>query len=329
MPKILRGPQAQGFFSQKDLWILRAVALFIAIILWMTVLGGKRIEITKTVGLDFQVPPGLIIANSVPKELTFRITGPRAFVKEFLDRNIVIPVDLKNAKIGDVEYFVKESSLDLPIGLKVVSVSQTQIPLKIDRIAIKRVPVSASFGSNLTDGFKIKNVTLKPSTVEIRGAQSRVQMIEALPTDSIVLLSGSLHQEVLSTLDLRDYAGLQIAESDKSILVSVELEGELSRKWVKNIPVDVRVKTGALNDSVEVKSLGVRVKPARVSLLIEGPEKILSELEPSTIQVWAEIPTLKGGAVSTKLVWKLAPELRVVKRSTDSVEVLVPSILSK
>jgi YbbR domain-containing protein len=329
MNKTTKSSKFNFLANPKDHWSLRAVSLFIAVILWITVLGGKRIEVTKTVSLDFQLPADLVIANSVPKEITFRIIGPRAFVKEYQDRNMTIPVDLKNAKVGETEFFVKESTLDLPLGLKVSSISQSLIPIRIDRVAIKRVPVRPNISANFSEGFKVKNVTLKPSTVEIRGARSRVNIIEALPTEPITLLSGSMNQELLSVLDLRDYSGIQIADTDKTITVSVELEGELSRKWIRSIPVEVRIRTAQVSESVDVKSLGVRVKPSKVNLLIEGPESKLGDLDEKEIQVWAEIPQLKGGNYASKLVWKLAPDLRVVKRSTDTVEVTVPGILSK
>jgi YbbR domain-containing protein len=325
IPKNSRVNPFNFFVSTKDQWILRAISLAIAVILWITVLGGKRIEITKNVSLDYQLPTGIVIANTVPKEIVFRIVGPRIFVKEFQDRNVALPVDLKNAKVGEREFLVRESVLDLPLGLKVSSVSQTVIPIRLDRVAIKRVPVRPNINQNLTEGFKVKSVTVRPSLVEIRGAQSRVNIIEALPTDPITLLSGTLNQELISNLDLRDYTGIQLADVDKSVTVSVELEGELSRKWIKGIPVEIKVKGGP--PKTDLNTLGVRVRPAKVSLLVEGPERTLSGLSEKDIQIWAELPELAEGRYSSKLVWKLSPDLRVIKRTSDAVEIVVPDLL--
>src|SRR5690606_14263656 len=79
---------------RRDLWLLRAVALVITLLLWVTVLGGKKVEVTKRVTLDYQYPKNFIIANQVPSEVTFRVSGPRAFLNEFQERPVSIPINL-------------------------------------------------------------------------------------------------------------------------------------------------------------------------------------------------------------------------------------------
>src|SRR5690606_13510160 len=104
------GPMKPNRFfghTRKDVWLLRAVALVISIILWMTVLGGKRIEITKTVSLDYQIPEHLVVSNQAPKEVSFRVAGPRAFLKEVEERSMSLPIDLRSAKPGDYEVVIR------------------------------------------------------------------------------------------------------------------------------------------------------------------------------------------------------------------------------
>jgi YbbR domain-containing protein len=72
--------------------------------------------------------------------------------------------------------------------------------------------------------------------------------------------------------------------------------------------------------------MGVRMKPSKVSFLIEGPEKSMIDLSADQIEAWVEIPNLSQGQYKVQLDWKLPPDLRIVKRSADQVEVVVPPL---
>ena len=311
---------------KRDLWILRLVAFLISVLLWITVLGGKKVEVTKKVFLDYQLPKNLVIANQFPREVTFRFSGPRAFIKDIEERNIVIPVDLKAVRIGEIEFILREDLIDVPLGLKVISFSPAAIPLKIDRAVTKRVPIRPVFSGQLPEGMKITGITLRPSTVEVRGAQSRLLTIESVPTEPISLSSNSLKQEIDAQLSLVDYPGIYLDDQARFVHVSAELEGAIERKWIKQVPVMLRVGTGARGKSVDASTLGIQIRPKTIDFWLEGPSSVLSKMTNLDIQVWAEIPVLKGGSYRSRLDWTLNPDIRVVRRSADLVDVVVPPL---
>lgn len=313
--------------NRKDLWLLRGIAAVISLLLWITVLGGKKVEITKKVSLDYQLPKELTIANEAQREVSFRISGPRAFIKDIEERALSIPIELTAAKVGDYEVIIRDDMLDLPLGLKVVSVSQSTIPLKLDRVAMKRVPVRVVFSNQPPEGLKVISVTSKPSTIEIRGPQQRLLTAEVVPTESISLSPNSLHQEFDIKLNLTELPGTWVDENQKLVHVVAELEGSLSRKWVRKVDVGLRIRSGTQVKVVnDVVALGIRIRPSTVNFLLEGPDKIISKLKSTDIEVWAEIAELRQGTFRARLDWRLAPELRVVKRSSDWVDVVIPPL---
>ncbi len=310
---------------RRDTWLLRIAALVISIMLWISVLGGKKVEINKTVVLDYQVPKSLVISNQVPKEIIVRVTGPRAILKEYEAREIVLSVELPSA-VGEYDISVPEEKLDFPLGIKVLSISPSVIPIRLERLIPKRVPIRAVFSGQLPDGIKIVSVTLKPSTVEIRGAPSRLSAIDAIPTEAITPTANSLRQDFDVKLSVSDLPGVVVDEQSRFVHVVAELEGSLSRKWFKEIPIGLRVGSGRNAKQVDATGLGIRIRPQGVSFLIEGPDPMISKLKASDLDVWAEIPSLKAGSFKSRLDWRLAPELRVVKRSSDLVDVVVPPL---
>lgn len=310
--------------SQRDLWVLRFIALMISILLWMTVLGGKRVEITKTVNLDYRLGKDLVIANKYPLTVVFRVTGPRAFLKEFEDRSMSIPIDLRESKMGDYDVVIREEMLEVPLGLKVVSVSPQVIPVKIDRAVTKRVPIRAAFVGALPQGMKVTRITMKPSTVEVRGAQSRLQSLDVIPTAPIALGSNSLRQEFDTTVSLEDLPGATIEDQDRVIHVVAELEGSLSRKWITGIPVRLSLDNGQNLDLAAMKKMGIDVSPSTLRFFVEGPDNLMKSLAVRDVEVWADLGELKKGTHRVRLDWRLAPEIRVVRRSSDWVDVNVP-----
>lgn len=310
--------------TRRDVWLVRAVALVISIILWMAVLGGEQVEVSKSFSFEYQLPEHLMIANSVPREMSFRVSGPQAFIKDFETRRITRSIDLTRAQQGDETVTISEELLDLPLGLHLIAAPQEKIMVKLGRAAWKRVPIRAVFENKLPEGFRVTNITLTPSTVEIRGPESRLRSIDTLATDGLVLSSDSLVQEFDVKLGVKDYPGVLLDEQNSVVHVTVQIEGSLARTSITDIPVRVRVVGGAGNRTVNLSKTGIKITPSKVNFMFEGPADVMKTLRREDIDVWAGVSELKEGIQRVRLDWGLPPKVRVVKRSTDWVELEIP-----
>jgi len=311
--------------TRKDIWLFRAVALIISVILWMTVLGGERVEINKIIYFEYLTPEHLMISNNATREITVRVAGPQAFIKDYEARRVTKSIDLSKADQREYEIAIRDDMLDLPLGLHAVSIPQQTLLVRLDRAAWKRVPVRAAFLGSLPEGFRVTNVTLKPSTVEIRGPESRLRSIDSLVTDGITLASDALVQEFDTKVSVKEHPGVLVDEQSQQIHVTVQIEGTLKRRSVDKIPVRVRLAGATGRRTLNLARTGIQLTPADVTFLLEGPEEAMKDLGRGSVDVWAEIPELTEGLQRVRLDWGLPPGVRVVKRSTDWVEVLVPS----
>ena len=323
--------------ARKELWALRAVALVIAIVLWVSVMGGRNHEITKKVTLEYQLPPTLVLANQPPEEVTIRVSGPKAFLKELEAKNLSRSIPLMTAKVGEYAVTLDEQVLDLPLGVRILSRSQDSVTVKLDRAVQKRVPIRASLPTSLPEGYRILSVTLKPSTVEVRGAQAqearrglrvdaRVAALESIPTEAIQLASAALNQSINVKLNTAGLPGIRVDDGDKNVVVEVQLAGSTTKRWMKNLKLAVHVGNDTQTKAIDAESLGIRVRPAMINLLVEGPSNVVDHLKNDVIEVWATLPQIKAGTYHPRVDWKIPPEIRVLKRSTDLVDVQVPAI---
>ncbi len=304
--------------ARRDLWILRLFAAGISLLLWATVVGGKRGEVTRTVKVDYILPKNLIIANNVPREVTLRVTGARAFLRDFETLNLNLPVDLSNRKQGSYDLPLQEEMFNLPLGLRAVSITPNLINLKLDRSVSRRVPVRPVLTSSLPEGMLIRRVLTTPSTVEVFGSAARVQAVESLPTEAIAVSGSSLEQRFEVGFNFSEVNGVRVDDQDRSVSVLVQLEGVVERRWVRRIPIRVLPPTGE-------EAMRVEVKPDFVSLLLEGPQAAMKSLVESEIEVNARLSSVRPGKYRVRLDWGLSPEIRVVRRSSDWAEVTIPS----
>src|SRR4051812_36162768 len=65
----------------------KLVSVVIAIVLWAVVLGSRSVEVSKEVPLEIMTPEDLVVANDLPDKIVFRLYGPKAFLRNILDRH--------------------------------------------------------------------------------------------------------------------------------------------------------------------------------------------------------------------------------------------------
>ena len=72
-------------------WTLKLLSLVFALILWMFIMGERRLEVGYRVPLELQnIPAELMIANEVPSLVDVRVSGPRTLLMKVSDNDISI-----------------------------------------------------------------------------------------------------------------------------------------------------------------------------------------------------------------------------------------------
>ena len=75
-------------------WTWKLLSLVFALILWMFIMGERRLEVGYRVPLELQnIPQGLMIANEVPTSASVRISGPRALQVNLSPSDISLGID--------------------------------------------------------------------------------------------------------------------------------------------------------------------------------------------------------------------------------------------
>ncbi len=217
---------------------LKVLSFLIAVLLWFIVLGSRNVEVTKEVALEIQTPSDLVVVNELPDKVAFRISGPKAFLRNILNRrDNPIRVNLQNAKPGRTTYRFFTDNIQVPLGVKVLFINPAAISVQLEEMKLKEVPVRLVTVGHPLPGHIINSIELETDTVTLKGGSSELsQVSEVLTTPfDLGLLHDSGEREI--SLDLSQHSRLRLEGPFPRIKYSVTVTQQSLR--VRNLKIKV------------------------------------------------------------------------------------------
>jgi len=286
---------------------VKLVSLAIAIVLWSVVLGSRNVEVTKEIPLEVVTPADLVPANDIPSHIAFRLSGPKAFLRTILDRREdPIRVNLAGAKPGLVTYRFFSDNIRVPIGVKVLQIIPASIPIRIEMVKRRDVPVRVEIRGAPPEGYRLVKTEVKPEVARIKGPESRVDGITELRTMPVDVsnLKQTLDREV--AIDLSRH--------------NVQLDGPLPRVLVEIEPVSANFRI----KNVDIRVLSpykVRVEEKGVTVLVRADLKDLKLLDRSNVYAVVDLTGKPKGKYTVVPKVTLPGGVGLVKIIPDHVKV--------
>ena len=113
----------------------KLVALFVTLILWITILGRRDVALRKEIDLEFLVPRNMVVREPVEHKVTVKVSGPRMALKKFQTNPGTITIDLSRAQVGANMATIGPRSVDVPFGVKVDAVTPDTLTITLDPAA--------------------------------------------------------------------------------------------------------------------------------------------------------------------------------------------------
>ena len=125
-------------------WLLengsyKLVALFVTLILWITILGRRDFVLTREMDVEFLLPKAVLLENATggplsERKITVKVSGPRTALKRFGQSPGSVTVDLTKIQIQEgqgksISAPIQARNIELPFGVKLVSVSPDSLSL--------------------------------------------------------------------------------------------------------------------------------------------------------------------------------------------------------
>jgi YbbR domain-containing protein len=170
----------------RNAW-LKALALALSILLWYSITGQRRQRVSErgyVIPLAVvNVPSSLVIASSIPDTVDVRLKGPFQAIRLADPSKMEAVMDLTGSLPGDHVYNLTTDDINAPEDLEVVSLNPSSIPVRLEPLARRDVPIVARF---VPPGARV-TARVDPPAATVTGPRSRIQKIRAIPTDPISL----------------------------------------------------------------------------------------------------------------------------------------------
>ncbi|MHB1665013.1 MAG: CdaR family protein [bacterium] len=181
---------------------LKIISLFIAIFIWIYVIGGKKYDINLHAGLKiYALPKGLAISNTLPKKIIVKLRGSKvSFMK--LNKKIYFRINGSSLLSKKNTLILSQSYLDLPSNIRVIRIYPKIIPVIISRIVVKYIKVLPLFKGKLKMGYYLKNISFFPQYIKVKGPKDIVDNLSVITTKKINI--NNLKRNALVRINLVD-----------------------------------------------------------------------------------------------------------------------------
>jgi YbbR domain-containing protein len=277
-------------------WSLKLLSLAIAIVLWLLVTGQNQpVTAHLNVQLNFIRPQSLEISNDPPRTVDVMLTGSRNKLDDLTSLDLVATVDLADQRSGErVVRLADRAQIALPQGIKVDGYQPSAVPIRLEEIIDRQVPVEPKLEGKPADGFEVYAVTPNKGSIAVRGPESRVTALQKVLTESIWLAG---HKESFTASNVAiDVPDPKVDLREPMVNVNIEIGERRVEKTLAGVSVSM--------------ADGGKVQPATTTVTLLGAASLVNSLKPEDVKIvldndlkpQLELPDALKGKVTLKSV---------------------------
>jgi len=287
---------------------IKLAALALALMLYVAVAAQQPVTQSFTLRLAVLPPPGRALLEA-PPSVSVLLSGRGS---EMLRLRSLRPINLRvpdTLTAGVWSVSLKASDIDIPKGadVQVAEISPRDFAIRLDSVAGKDVRIVPLVRIVAESGYQMQGgLAITPSMARIVGSDRALAAIESVTTvpTEIANVTGPFTRTV--PIDTAPLGIVRIAP--KEVTVSGDLSIIHERSFA-GIPVESGA--GALTSFV--------VTPARVSVVVRGPDAAVQRLTRDSLKVIVHLPGRLPAAGAYARLTVIAPTGIIARAVPDSV----------
>jgi YbbR domain-containing protein len=294
---------------------LKALALVLAVLLWMIVSGEETVERGLRVPLELQqVPAGLELTGEVPATVDVRVRGASGTLSRVSTGDVVAVLDLRSARSGRRLFPLTPDQVRVPFGVEVVQVQPSALAMAFEPSASRQVPVMPAVDGRPAPGYVVGTLTADPKQVEVIGPESAVRRVTEALTEPVSVSGARDHVRQSVILGLID-PSLRLKNA-RAALVTVQIVPAPLERSLRGRPVHLR------NVPANLEAQAI---PSTVDLTLRGSREALARVEADDIVAYIDLAGLGPGQYALTVHADSSPEAGVTRVEPSSVQVRISS----
>ena len=170
-------------------WLMKLVALAITLALWFGVTGlsTPATQRLASVRLNLRYSNNIEVTHQPIEEVDLVVTGDKRKLAQIEKDKLVLSMDISDVMPGDrvINLTPETVSVSLPTGVRLDEIQPRGIPVRIETVEEREVPIKPVTYGSVPDGYEIYSETAVPARVSVRGPAGFIRTLEAVPTERI------------------------------------------------------------------------------------------------------------------------------------------------
>ena len=284
----------------RDFW-LKAVAVTIAVLLWLTVAGEPVVERGLEIPLELEnVPAELEIASAPPDTVSVRVRGTSRLVSRLDSSEVAAVLDLGDEEPGRRLFDMFSDRVEVPSGIEITSVVPATVTLTLERRGVPRmVPVVPDIEGEPARGLAVGRIQTDPDSVEVIGPETRLAELQEARTGPVSVAGATADVATEVTVVVADPT-LRLVEP-VSARVVVEIVPAPAETTLHDVPVEIQ---SAQSDriSVEPKHVAIGVRGPRAAIAVIAATDLLASVDleglpPGSYELAVWVESIDGSVV--------------------------------
>ena len=262
--------------------LLKAISLLLAAFLWLEIVGGKTSEVGLTVPVALQnIPKDIELVGDSVNEVELRLRASPSIVQALDAGSVRAEVDLSAVEPGERLIHLTPDAVTTPFGVEVVKIQPSQLTLTFERTLQKVIPVHPRVSGVPGTGYEVESVRGVPGDIRIAGPRSRVLRVEHAFTEP-VQIEGAVFS-VSGDVGIGIDDPLLRIQAEPRARVTVQIREEHAQRRLESL-------------EIEQRGGQARLATSQVSVMIDGPARIVENFDASGIQPYVDLqaPTPEG-----------------------------------
>jgi YbbR domain-containing protein len=170
---------------------LKAIALFLACVVWFVVSGPRRERVSErafAVPLSLAgVPRELVITTPVPDDVSVRLRGRISDLRALSSKNLEVTLDMSWVQAGEAEVTLRSQAINTPPEVEVVSIEPARLRFRVEPLRQRAVEIRPFVAGQPPSGFIAGQATVEPARALVSGPASKILGLSEVVTERIIM----------------------------------------------------------------------------------------------------------------------------------------------
>lgn len=262
-------------------FLFKLISLAVAILVWGIIQGELVEEQNKEIIVTLEAPPGFTIRGDSTRRKSATLRGPKVWMID-TPKQFEAAISISPGQVGRIRYRLDSSMIrGLHNRLQLV-IHDPYIDIFIDKSIERTVRIKEILQGTPGEGYFIEKVSLEPQIVTLKGVRQDLLKIRQVVTEPIDI-SGIRQNQRFEAKLISPGMGIDSLSADK-VQVLLQVGDSKINKRFGNIPVEI---VGS--------EFNTKVKPAYVSIMVQGTPDILNFIKRSDFKAFIEAQGLLPG----------------------------------